>query len=415
MKKIVFLLAILAIVSLETPVWAEEPFTTSHQIIDGEETLVIEGNAHQPIRIERGDNDNRYTVNGMRHQEGLHVVYGYAELERTASVYDGFLIAFDDEGAVVAEVVIDYDHLEEVRDVRIGKDAFYAHLSQSKDDRREALPHRKDYLLKVTDTVEVMHEQDERIQRILYEEDTLYFSERYEGWYEHAFHIRDGLLTPMRVHGLEDQGQYRGEVTFHSLCETATFEGEPFERSFVVDYPGHYTVECDGKAHAFTLHPEIEGVALHEQSTSPVSIDVSGGRIWLNDDLYVNKDIVDMPGNYTLRVEGANGYEQTDRFALGSGLEGVEEDGVYNSVRTLFFSGEGYLNDEPISSGHSLEESGLYSLRITGADDYEESVSFEILPDPPTPIRNLMRFEILLAVGGLIITGGVVFLFLRKR
>lgn len=415
MKRIVFLLAIIAAVSLKMPVRAEEPFTASHQIIDGEETLVIEGNAHHPVRIERGDNDNRYTVNGMRHKDGVHVVYGYAELERTPSVYDGFLIAFDDEGTIVVEEVFDYDHLEEVRDVAVGEDAFFVHLSQSKDDRREALPHRRDFLLSVTDTVEVMQEQESRIHRILLEGDALYFSERHQGWYEHAVHVRDGQLDTGMVHGLEDEGRYRGDVTFHSLCETATFEDEPFERNLTVDYPGHYTVGCDGEVHTFTLHPSIDGVELHETSEAPASVDVSGGRVWLNEDLYVNKTIVDMPGNYTLRVEGANGYENTDRFALESGLEGIEDGGVYSGLKTVFFSGEGFLNDEPITSGHSLEESGVHTLRITGADDYEETVSFEILPGKTPPIKNILRFEIVLGACGLIITGLLVFLFLRKR
>lgn len=415
MKRIVFLLGIMAIAASRTPVGAEEVFTATHQEIDGVETLVIEGSAHHPFRIERGDDDNRYTVNGMRHEDGVHAVFGYADLKRTPSVYDGFLIAFDDAGTIIAEEIFDYDHLEEVRDVQIGRDAFFVHLSQSKDDRHEALPHRRDFLLSVTDTVEVMHEQDARILRVLYEQDALYFSERHQGGYEHAVHVHEGLLEAGKIHGLEDQGQYRGEVTFHSLCETSTFEDEPFKRSLSVDYPGHYTVGCDGEAHTFTLHPSIEGVTLHEQSSAPVSIDVSGGRIWLNEDLYVNKSMVDMPGDYTLRVEGANGYETTDLFVLGSGLEGVEEGGVYSNVKTVFFSGEGFLNDEPITSGHSLKTSGVHTLKITGADDYEETVSFEILPDEPSPIRNLMRFEIILAASGLIITGGIVFLYLRKR
>lgn len=415
MKRIVFLLGIIAIALSVTPVKGEEAFTAVHEEIDGVERLVIEGTAHHPVRIERGDDTNRYTVNGMRHGDGVHTVFGYASLERTPSFYDGFLIAFDDSGTILTEEIFDYEHLEEVKDVRIGEDAFFVHLSQAKDDRREALPHRRDYVLKVTDTVDIMHEHDARIERMHYEQGALYFSERHQGVYEHAVHVRDGLLEPGEVHGLEDQGQYRGEAVFHSLCAASTFEGEPFEESLTVDHPGHYTIGCDGEKSAFTLHPSIEGVTLHEQSLAPVTLDVSGGRVWLNEDLHVNGTLVDTPGRYTLRVEGANGYERTENFTLESGLEGVEDGGVYSNVKTVFFNGEGYLNDEPITSGASLEKSGLHTLTIKGTDDYEETVSFEILPGKTPPIENLMRFEVLLAAGGLLITGGIVFLFLRKR
>ena len=415
MKRIVFLLCIIMAVSLSTPFKAEETISVEREIIEGVERLVIEGTAHHPFRIVRGDDNNHYISRGIQSGDDHHVVYGYAILERTSSFSDGFIIVLDNSGTIVAEEIIDYDHLEEVMDVQIGDEALYVHLRQSIDNRPENVIHRKDFLLRVTETIDILHEDDEGIQRVLYERQGLYFSKSTQGAYEHAYHVHEGLLEEGEIHGLEDKGQYRGTLELHSLCETSMFEEAAFERSLVIDYPGHYTIRCDETDYAFTLHPEIEGVRLHEQSTAPVSITVSGGRVWLNDDLYVNGTLVNEPGHYTLKTEGANGYEESAYFTLESGLEGVEEGGVYSGVKTVFFSGEGYLNETPISSGHSFEESGPYTLKILGNADYEERITFEILPGPTPPIRNLLRFEILLAAGGIIMTSGLVFLFLRKR
>ncbi|MFP4078366.1 MAG: hypothetical protein ACLFUQ_04420, partial [Candidatus Izemoplasmataceae bacterium] len=148
---------------------------------------------------------------------------------------------------------------------------------------------------------------------------------------------------------------------------------------------------------------------------APAAIEVSGGRTWLNDDLYINGTLVAKPGYHTLKVEGANDYLYTAHFTLESGLEGVEEGGVYTDSKTLFFSGEGVLNEEAIDSGHTLKNPGSYTLKILGHSDYEEKVSFEIMEGKAPKIENIPKFELAIASVAIVITGVTVYFFLRKR
>ncbi len=416
MKRIVFLLSMLAFWTLtDGTLGAEEPVMITHELIDGAERLVIEGKTHTPFRLVLGDEHNRYVDSGYRQENGWHVVYGYASLETSPSFYEGFLVVFDDGGVIRRESTIDFDHLEEVMDVRITDDALYVHVRQSIDNRPEGLIHRRDYLLKMEDGEDIIHEQTEKIRRMIFEENVLYFSEHYQGIFEKAYHMDHGLLEENAIFGLEDRGQYRDVLEVHSLCAHSTFEGDPFERSLRVDYPGHYTMGCGDESYTFTLHPGIEGVTLHDVTKAPAALDISGGRVWLNGALHMEGETLDRPGHYTLKVEGANDYAHTTYFTLESGLEGVEEGGVYSQMKTLFFSGTGFLNDTPISSGVTLEDAGVHTLRIVGEGDYEETVTFEIQKGASPPIKNLLRFEIILGLCGVVLTGGIVFLFLRKR
>ncbi|MFW6298794.1 MAG: hypothetical protein ACOC14_03850 [Bacillota bacterium] len=416
MKKIVFLLSICLMGCFQHSLSAESNVAVDEEVIDGVSRLVIEGTAHHPYRIVRGDEANRYVKTGHETFDGLHAVYGYGVFEGTPSHFDGFLMVFDETGTILLEETLDFDHLEEVMDVHLDGDVAYVHLRQSVDNRPDGMIHRKDYLLEIDgETVNPLHETSSEIQRMDFERGMVYFSETYQGHYEKGYDVTKGALAGEKLHGLEPHGQYRGEMVVHSFCETALFEGETFTKSHRVDYPGHYTLECDGTDVEFTVNPEIEGVELNGRALAPVALSVSGGRVWLNDDLYIDETLIERPGYHTLRIEGANDYLYTAHFTLESGLEGVEDGGVYSDGKTLFFSGEGRLNDESIASGHTLKEPGSYTLRILGQDDYEEVVSFEIQKGNASKIKNIAGFELGIAIAGIVATGITVYIFFRKR
>ncbi|MFW5913453.1 MAG: hypothetical protein ACOCSM_00160 [Bacillota bacterium] len=416
MKKIVFLLGILMVGCIQGSLSAEETIRIDEEVIDGSTRLVIEGTTHHPFRIVRGDEDNRYYMTGHLDQGDVHAVYGYASLETTPSFYDGFVVVFDKTGEILMEETIDFDHLEEVMDVHLEDESLFVHLRQSVDNRPEGMIHRKDLLLEVREEgVTELHESRNEIKRVHYERGMFYFSESYQGHYEKGIDVNNETLVDQKLYGLESHGHYDGSVTIHSFCESSSFEEEVFTNSLVVDYPGHYALECDGDAYTFTVNPQIEGVKLNDRTIAPVAIEVSGGRTWLNDDLYINGELVANPGYHTLKVEGTNDYLYTAPFTLESGLEGVEEGGVYTDAKTLFFSGEGVLNDETIVSGHTLKNPGSYTLKILGQSDYEEVVSFEILEGKTPKIEDIPRFELAIAFVGIVITSVTVYFFLRKR
>ncbi|MFW6298232.1 MAG: hypothetical protein ACOC14_01000 [Bacillota bacterium] len=416
MKKIVFLLSICLMGCLQATLNAEKNVSVDNETIDGTSRLVIEGTAHHPFRIVRGDANNRYVKTGHATFDALHAVYGYGSFDGTPSLFDGFLIVFDETGDILVEKTLDFDHLEEVMDVHLEEDLAYVHLRQSVDNRPDNTIHRKDYLLEIDgETVNTLHESSSEIRRMDYEEGMVYFSETYQGHYERGYDVKKDVLADTKLHGLEPHGQYRGDVVMHSFCEAATFDDEPFTKSQRVDYPGHYTLECDGKDYDFTVNPKIDGVELNGRALAPAALNVSGGRVWLNDDLYIDGTLIESPGYHTLRIEGANDYLYTAHFTLDSGLEGVEDGGVYNETQTVFFSGRGRLNDESITSGHAIKEPGNYTLEILGEGDYEESVSFEILEKSSPKIKNIAGFEIGIAVVAIAAAGLMVYAFLRKR
>jgi len=381
--------------------------------IDGEVVTVIEGEGNVPFRIERGDSENRYTITQSYYENGRFILFGYVELSGTTAFYDGYALIVNEMGGIELETIIERNHLSEVKALKVNDNEVYGLIDQHLHIE-DTLDFKSSLIMKLEETSEVLYESETQIQRFKVEAGALFMSGEYFGPYERAL-MNDGtLLKTGETHGIEKGGQYAGEVTFYTLCSDANIDGTPIEDVHKETYPGHYVFTCQDQKHSFTVNPTIEGVTLFEETEAPLSISVSGGRVWLNDDLYSSEDLIDMPGYHTLRVEGANGYELRRSFTLTSGLSGIENGEVYKEPRTLYFSGVGTLNGSPIQPGHVIDESGSYDLLINGHDTYEEAYEFEIdFEDEATEFEEV-RLEVGLVAGAFLFTGGG-FLIYKKR
>ncbi len=415
MKKIVFLLFCVGILGFMHPVKGSmDQADVTYETLDGDSVLVIEIEGTKPIRIERGNEEDRYTITQQYYEDGHYVFFGYAHLEETLSHFDGYVLVVSEEGHIEYEQIVDEHYLEEVKAAKVHSDALYLLVEQSINHRPASSEFRASLVLKVTDEYEVLHQSDAPLKRMKILDGALFMSDTYAGNYEWGL-IDGELMETGDILGLEEGGQYIEEVRFFSLCEDSRVSGEAIEAAHSETYPGHYQFTCHESVIDFTVHPLIEGVTLFEKKAAPIAVSVSEGRVWLNDDLYVSDTLIDEPGYHTLKIEGAHDYELKRSFTLTSGLEGVEEEGLYDNERTLYFSGRGFLNEVPVKSGHTITKSNDYELIVKGLNDYTETVNFSVELEDDSPQFNQSRLEIGLVTGAVLFTGGGIFIYKKRK
>jgi hypothetical protein len=412
MKKIVFLLWSLSVLCLALPakasggevsVTVEDPF------------LVIEGNGSDPFKIERGDSANRYTITQHYYEKGHYILFGYVDLEETMSKYDGYVLIVSDAGVIVHEHIIDRNYLEEVKNVSMVEEALYLLVDQSVAKRPEPTEFKSSVIVKITDKIEYLYESQAPLKRFEVDGEAVFMSTTYSGPYERAL-MRDGsMLEKGETYGLSDGKQYTGQADFYTLCGEGKVDGEAVDKRYTTTYPGHYVFTCDEDTTHFTVHPEIEGIKLFENKPAPVSIDVSEGRLWLNDDLYVSKSLIDRPGYHTLKIEGANGYELRRSFTLTSNITGAEEGKTYQAARTLYFSGDGFLNGTSINSGEVVDKSGVYELQIKGFGEYTETLNFTLDVNNNEESFDKVKLQIGVVLGAVVFTAGGVVVYKKRK
>ncbi|MGM0435859.1 MAG: hypothetical protein ACQEQA_02280 [Bacillota bacterium] len=414
MKKIVFLLCMIGLVGLpSSPLEATDGAKVTQETIDGEKVTVIEGEGKVPFKLIRGDRENHYEITQSYESDGQFIMFGYAELKDTTAFYDGYVLVVNDSGEIEHETIIERNYLTEVKAVEMTEDAVYVLVDQH-IRKEDDVVFKSSLVMKLSDETKGMHETEYQLRRIDVDSGAIFMSEAFSGPYEHAL-MEDGTVVENgETYGLEDGAQYSEEVLFYTLCENAMSDGAPIEKVHRETYPGHYLFTCEDKEMVYTLNPLIEGVTLFEERKAPLTVAISGGRTWLNDELYVSESLIDMPGYHTLRIEGANGYELRRSFTLTSGLEGVLDGETYHEKIPLFFSGNGLLNGTEIQSGHVIDESGEYDLVIDGYEGYSETYSFEVNLGEETPGFDEVKLEIGIVAGAFLFTGGG-FLIYKKR
>ena len=117
----------------------------------------------------------------------------------------------------------------------------------------------------------------------------------------------------------------------------------------------------------------------------------SGGEATLNGQPYEPDTEISDVGHYTLIITGVNGFIDTTSFTIAP---------VYSDLSNRIFSGhvtpnivgEGmliYLNGPIVSNINSpLSNPGINTIIIRGTGDYEEIISFEIIPLIEAPANN---------------------------
>lgn len=186
------------------------------------------------------------------------------------------------------------------------------------------------------------------------------------------------------VEGLEDEGTYIASVTPTFTKGSATLNGEEYLSGTMISTPGYNTLIITGEdgysvEYNFTINETIEGIensSVYFGSVTPV---ISGGTLKLNGDDYISNTIIDVPGNYTLEINGADGYYKRLIFIVRPESVNVVNGQTYtHSVIPALSKGKLTLNGEEYVSGTVLNVSGVYKLQIIGENGYLETINFTL-------------------------------------
>ena len=129
----------------------------------------------------------------------------------------------------------------------------------------------------------------------------------------------------------------------------------------------------------FYIFPLISGVengAVYEGSATPV---VEWNNLILDGKAYVSGTPITEVGHHTLTVANLNGYNYEITFTVKEVWENIEENGSYEySVVPKTNNGTLYLDGNSFSSGNTIYQVGHHTIKIVGANGYENEIHFTV-------------------------------------
>jgi len=206
--------------------------------------------------------------------------------------------------------------------------------------------------------------------------------------------------TPPVLSGIEDGAYYNTEqtVTFTEgtalLNEFYTYTGgtivlsdEKYYKIRLTDEAGNYTeVTCTIDKRRPTTNM-VGNQLFNKPVTVTFSDDRPSPRATLNGEPIESGVVVSQEGEYTVVVTDQAGNSVTGKFTIDLTppvITGVEDNGKYNSARTIFFEGNGYVSalykymGEPLTSGATLTDDAQYSLSVFDKAGNSTSINFKI-------------------------------------
>lgn len=377
MKKIVFLFCLIVLFIPKT-VHADETFECSDSQLEFdyyEHGMDVRKVGLNPFTVTRTEGV-RYNTFGALCFDDEYFIYGYINVETTDSYYDAYILHLDLEGNILHEFIIDYGEQEESKFLYIIDDIIMVHVSQGVSGE-EDIEHVQDFIITYDMNFNKIDEitLTEHIKRHKVENGLLIVDYDFKNPYEFA--IDNQLKVYVDGDVLQVQDTYIGSASI-AFFNQATLNGESVEHGVFIDYPGNYKLEYNGSVYTFTVEAEISGVVDNETYNEPVSIQSSMGYLTLNNEPYSMGEEITKPGNYTFKVEGANNYEKSISFTIVSNLDGVIDGHSYHNPLIITFDGEGYLNNNFVTSPLEVIDEGDYVLRIKGVNGYSETYQFQI-------------------------------------
>lgn len=187
------------------------------------------------------------------------------------------------------------------------------------------------------------------------------------------------------VSDLVDGEIYEEKVTPSFTKGTVTLNGDVYISGTTIYTPGLNTLVITGEdgysvTYQFTINLGVENVANGETYIGAVTPIISGGVITLNGEQFVSGTKIDVPGNYTITVLGADGYRKDISFIVKPYEVNVTHGETYHhSVVPTISKGNLTLNGAPYISGSVINTSGEYTLVIIGENGYYESITFTLV------------------------------------
>ncbi|MBO5906621.1 MAG: DUF5011 domain-containing protein [Clostridia bacterium] len=195
------------------------------------------------------------------------------------------------------------------------------------------------------------------------------------GYYES---ITFTLVTGANV---EDGMHYNDAVTL-KFVGTATLNGVPVQPNTIIEKVGNYELVLTDGENTYTYNFVIEpDYSIFDGRITSCVVDLANCTVTLNGEAVMNATTLTEVGNYTLVVEGENGYAETINFAICAETN-VENGGEYAAGLVLnAIGGIIKLNGEDFTDGTVLSEVGTYTLIINGSNGHEETIAFDIVPE----------------------------------
>lgn len=388
MKKATFLFMIMVIMLMISMkgVHAEEfPFagftiSLEEKVIDDEQKIIVTKGGIDSFETVLEHKGYHLYFNGVSMFGDDVVVYGYAMGGYDMRDYSGFFFVLDEAGDIVfgEENVFDYGFREDVKNIYTYDHHLMIELQQTSDNGYQVEVMNHIFIL-YDETYQLIaeHTIEERVDGVQVEEDLLFGRTSSGDEFDFGISSSGELIWKDDYIGVEDQGVYDEEVCLTFLNEIV-LNDEIYRNNTCVDTIGTHYLRYNDQTITFDIEPIIDGVEDGQIYYEGVVISFSGGYALLNGDSYSNhQEIIDI-GHYHFVIEGLNEYQRELNFEIGSVVEGITNNTVYEEGVTITFTGQGYLNNQYITSPVTVENDGEYILKIKGQDGYLESYYFEI-------------------------------------
>jgi hypothetical protein len=349
-------------------------------VIDGEGKIIVTKGGINPFETVIGIEGYHLYYNGVSMYEEYFVIYGYTLDNQNNREYDGFFYVLDKDGDVILgeEGLLDYGFREDVKNVYTFDHRLMVEVKQSTDNDYQVSVMKHIFLL-YNESLELIQEHSisENIKEISVKDKILL------GRYQTGDLFDFGILSSGELIWKDDHiGVNDGEVYYNEVClnfiNQVTLNDEIITDDICIDVIGTHFLTYNDQMITFEIEPIIEGVADGSIYYEPVTISFNGGYATLNGDSFANhQEIVDI-GQYVFVVEGLNDYKKEVHFEIGSVVEGITNNTTYEENVTIEFTGQGYLNNQYVTSPVTVNNDGEYIFKIKGKDGYVESYYFTI-------------------------------------
>ncbi len=317
-------------------------------------------------------------INTVTEVDHKHIFYGYSHDHNSQTYYDGFLLVLDMDGNIIFEEYLDLSQLEAVHNVVELDQIILIHYAKYYDNGDEIV-FEENYIKTYDKNYNFLKETTFPNQVVkIHVTDHLYlFSTNKDDSYEGALTSNLEYIDALASLQIATNTEYQDEVFIHFLND-ATLNHEQVENGVYIEYPGVYELEYNDYIYTFKVKPTVTGIEDGKIYTNSVYPVISSGNVYLNDDLFISGTEVNEPGNYVLRIQGANNYEELYHFQITSNLSGVVHNHTYTEPIEITFNGTAYLNNSYIESPYKVYNPGEYILKIQGEDNYIETYYFNM-------------------------------------
>lgn len=421
MKKIVFLFLLIIGVSF-TNVGAQDTFEEENYTFTvnayrneyGKIAYHIEKIGENPFVLDFDKGENSVNFKGVKEINGEHAFFGSINSSaEEGRVFDGYVLLVSETGETIDEFFVDCGNDEHIIDIFMLDEIILFQVWSNDEYNRGQLQYftelrTYDYEYNFIDSV------------------------RYNEYYFHT-HVEKGYYF-FGTNSTTSVGMFNSDLEpFYAtdtlkiakdtifdkevnipLINSAMLNGTEVFNPIKITYPGIYNLIYNGFNYRFTVDSEITGVEDNEVYDEPVTPIVLEGNSTLNGEQFISGTTISKPGNYTLTIVGEGGYKKSKHFTISSSVRGILNNQTYHEEVNIEFEGEGYLNNVHMTSPIIVNETGDYTLKIQGENDYFESYFFTVDEEikDTSILKIIQTYDIVLFVA---VMGAGYFILKKKK